>query len=323
MKTREPTPAASWEQVRGLITDNLVYKLVALAFAIALWVWVQSEQVVQERVRVKLDWRLPEGFVLVEAPLAQATVTVEGVQAATRGVRHNELTIHLDLTGAREGEANLDLADRPIEGIPAGVQVVSVTPQSLQVRLDRQLRRRVPVVVATHGEVAPGYTVRSLTVTPDRVELTGPASVLRSLAEVATDEVDLSALKEDAEFQVGLDVKKGQLVPTRPGDLTVAVKIAAVHKQRTFENVPVMVRDDGTHVAGVAAVTVTLEGPADRLDAIAAEEVSVLVYVPEGEAAGEARAGKGATLHFEVVQPGGEGVQVKQVSPAIIPVRQR
>lgn len=323
MKIQDPARPAVLEQVRGLFVDNLVYKLVALAFAVTLWVWVQSEQVVQERIRVKLDWRLPEGFVLVEAPLPVATVTVEGIQAAIRGVRHNELTLHLDLTTAREGEANLDLTDRPIEGLPAGVQVVSIAPQGLQVRLDRVLRRRVPVVPATHGEVAAGYSVRSVTVAPDRVELSGPASVLRGLTEVQTDEVDLSALKEDAEFQVGLNVKKGQLVPTRPGDLTVSVKIAALLKQRTFANIPVVVRDDGTHAVDTGTATVTLEGPADKLDGMDLGELSVLVYVPDGAAAGDARSGKGAGLHYEVVQPGGDAVSVKDVSPAVIHVRQK
>lgn len=307
--------------IREVLLGNATYKLVSLAFALMAWIWVQSEQVVEERARVKLEWKLPEGLMPVEPAIETATVTVEGVQAFVRAVRQKEMSVVIDISRAKEGEVNLDLSDRPVIGLPSQVRVVTISPSTLKMQLDRIQKRRVTVVPVTRGEVAEGYRLEKITVTPDRVELTGPFTVMRDLKEVSTDAVDISGLREDAEFDVGLGVREGQLTPTAPTHYSVQVDLEPVLKQRTFDQVPVMVRGAG-YVSGIDRVAVTLEGPADQLDAADPGEVSVMVFVPEGwaEAQGEARQGKGAGLRYEVLRTGGTDVKVLEVVPASIPV---
>ncbi len=311
--------------VRDLFTANLAYKALALAFALMMWVWVQSEQVVEDRARVRLEWKLPDGLMLVEPPLETATVTVEGVQAFVRTVRQKDLSILVDLSRAKEGEVSLDLSDRPVAGMPSQVRVVSVSPNALKVQLDRVLKRRVNVVPATRGEPAEGFRLAKVLVQPDRVELAGPSSVLRDLTEVTTDAVDVTGLREDAEFQVGLAVKKGQLVPTQPARFAVEVKIEPIVKERAFDAVPVLLRDAENFGTSAPLVQVTLAGPVERLSAIDPDEVSVVVHVPDGwnSPSGTARRGRGEGLRYEVVQPGGEEVSVVQVVPERIPVERR
>ncbi len=303
-------------------TNNLAYKALALAFALMMWIWVQSEQVVEDRARVRLDWRLPDGLVLVEPPLETATVTVEGVQAFVRAVRQKDLTILVDLTRAKEGEVSLDLSERAVTGIPSQVRVVSISPSALKVQLDRVLKRRVNVSADTRGEPAEGFRVASVSVEPARVELAGPSSVLRPLTEVYTDTVDLTGLREDAEFEVGLAVQKGQLAPTRAERLLVAVKVEAIVKERVFEAVPVLVRDADGYAAETPTVRVTLAGPIERLNAVNPDAVSVVVSVPEGwsGAGGAARRGRGEGLRYEVVQPAGDVLSVVDVSPERISI---
>lgn len=311
--------------VRDVFTTNLAYKALALAFALMMWIWVQSEQVVEDRARVRLEWRLPEGLMLVEPPLETATVTVEGVQAFVRAVRQKDLSIQVDLSRAREGEVSLDLSERAVNGIPPQVRVVSVSPSALKVQLDRVLKRRVNVTADTRGDPADGFRLAQVTVEPDRVELSGPSSILRKLTEVPTDTVDVSGLREDAEFEVGLAVKKGQLTPTRSERFVVAVKVEPIVKERAFESVPVLLRNAEDYTVAAEDVRVTLAGPVEKLNAIDPEQVSVVVHVPEGFDAptGDARRGRGEGLRYEVVQPGGEAVSVVDVSPERIPVTRK
>lgn len=310
--------------VRAAFTENLLFKSVALLGALLFWMWVQNEQVIQERARVRLEWQYPDGMVPVEPKVEYVTVTLEGVQALMRGVSHQELTMELDLTSAREGDVNVDLTAQPIGGLSPSLRVISVSPQALQVRLDRLLRRRLPVEAGTSGEPAPGYSVRSVTVTPSRVEIAGPASLVRSLTEIRTYDADVNALREDADFQVGLDVSSPLEASPATG-YTVSVRVAAVEKVRRFESVPVLLRGGNGWEAELAAVTVELYGPVDRVDGVAADQLSVLVYVPaelDGETA-RARRTEGSGLRFEVVHPGGDQIAVRSVEPAVIPLRRR
>ncbi|MFZ5480335.1 MAG: CdaR family protein [Myxococcota bacterium] len=308
------------DELRRALLGNFAYKGVALAFALMAWIWVQSEQVVEERAKVRLDWKLPEGLVPVEPPLETATLTVEGVQAFVRSVRQKELSIALDLSRAKDGDVNVDLTERPITGLPPQVRVTSISPTQLKVRLDRVQKRRVRVVPATDGVVADGFRLVGVAVKPDRVELVGPSSVLRAMDEVATDVIDVSGLREDVEFDVGLAVKKGQLTVSGAGTVAVSVDVEPAVDVRTFERVPVMVRD-ANYATDVGEVTVKIRGPLEQIGEIDPEEVNVLVHVPEGFAApsGEARPGDEG-LRYQVVHPGGDKVEVIEVKPATIPV---
>jgi YbbR domain-containing protein len=309
-------------RLRDLFTTNLAYKGLALAFALMMWVWVQSEQVVEDRARVRLDWRLPDGLALVEPPLESATVSVEGVRGFVRGVRQKQLSMLVDLSKAREGEVSLDLTERPVTGLPGEVRVVSVAPESLKVQLDRVLKRRVNVTPVTHGDPATGYRLGRVTVKPDRVELSGPSSVLRGLTEVGTDTIELGGLREDAEFEVGLALRPGQLTPTVEGRFTVSVRVEPIVKERSFE-VPVVVEGDAWK-ATIERVTVTLSGPTDRLDAVDPADVRAVVHVPDGFAAASGSARRGTDgLRYEIERPEAEALDVAAVTPSTISVERR
>jgi YbbR domain-containing protein len=306
--------------LRALLTTNISYKALALLVALILWVTVQSEQVVEDRARVRLEWALPEGLTLVEPPLETATATVEGVQAFLRGVRQKDLSIQIDLSKAREGEVNLDLSERVVTGIPPQVRVVSVSPGTLKVQLDRVLKRRVSVAAATTGEPARGFRVKKIAVNPARVELSGPSSVLRSIDEVPTDTVDISGLRESAELSVGLGVKKGQLTPTTPGSFVVAVEIEAIIEERMFEAVPVVIDGAGVLAEGSRRSRLVLSGSVEALDGLDKGELQVVVHVPAGTALPtDVRRGPEG-LRWEVVQPEGSALEIVDASPAVLRV---
>lgn len=306
--------------LRALLTTNISYKALALLVALILWVTVQSEQVVEDRARVRLEWALPEGLTLVEPPLETATATVEGVQAFLRGVRQKDLSIQIDLSKAREGEVNLDLSERVVTGIPPQVRVVSVSPGTLKVQLDRVLKRRVSVAAATTGEPARGFRVKTIAVNPARVELSGPSSVLRTIDEVPTDTVDISGLRESAELSVGLGVKKGQLTPTTPGSFVVAVEIEAIIEERMFEAVSVVIDGAGVLAEGSRRSRLVLSGSVEALDGLDKGELQVVVHVPAGTALPtDVRRGPEG-LRWEVVQPEGSALEIVDASPAVLRV---
>lgn len=314
------------EAVRAFFFDNAPYKLLTLCVAIVTWALVQSQQVVEERVRVRIEWTMPDGLVPVEAPLESATVTVSGVQTLMRSLRPGDLVLPIDLSTAREGDATVDLSDRPIRGLPPEARVVSINPGTLRVQLDRTIRRRLKVEAVVKGDPAEGYVVRDTTVTPERVDVSGPASVLRSLDHVSTEDVDVAGIREDAEFEVALSVVRGGTVRlTRPGPVTVAVRVASTLRARKLEGVPVVVRGD-RYAASVPSVDVTVEGPEAAIAALRPDAVSVMVFVPDefAEVAADAAYGTDAAagLRFEVLGLGAP-VHVASVVPPQIHVEAR
>lgn len=310
--------------LRAAFTQNFGYKAVALLFALVFWIWVQSEQRVEDRVRATVEWRLPDGTALTEPPLEQVSLSVEGVQAFVRLLKQRDLKIVVDLEKAREGDVAVDLSQKPVEGLPTQVHVRSVSPAQLRVTLDRRLKRKVGVAAVTVGKVAEGYRVVSVKLSPERAEFEGAASVLRALDAVSTEDIDLGGLKEDVDLDIGLSLKKGITLAGTPPRFTAHIDVEPIITERTFAEVPVLVRDAGW-TAGVERMSVALSGPAEALGGLGADEVSVMVYVPDDFAGntGEARAGRTDGLRFEVVHGGGDAVEVESWTPAVIPVTRK
>lgn len=305
-------------ELRSLFTENLGYKLVSLLFAVFLWGWVQSEQVVVGSLPVQLRWALPEGMVPLEPLLAQASVEVEGLQAAVRSAQNRELVIEVDLEGARSGEATVELGERTIQGLPEQVRARAVTPASLRIQLDRASRRNLPVRLRRTGEVEAGFAVRDILLKPEVVEVSGPASVLRGMDEIRTDPVDLSGLREDLEVKVGLELRRG--LTARQRGVTVTVDVEAERGARLFDAVPVQVVGAGW-AAEVGSVSVILEGPTAALSALDAQVLKVRVVVPPDQAGpGTALPGTEG-LHYVIDHAGGAEVRVQRVEPERIPIR--
>ncbi len=324
--TQPSRRAAALGEVRAILFDNWPYKAITLCFAVLTWAWVQSEQVVEERVRVRLEWTMPDGLVAVETRLETATVTVAGVQALMRNIGPGDLVMPIDLSGASEGDATIDLAERAIQGLPTELRVVSIAPSTLRVQLDRVLKRRLKVAAVVKGEAADGFAVREIDLSPDHVELSGPASLLRPMTELQTEEIDVTGLREDADLEVSLALSKSSPIRVlKPGPLTASVKIASTVRERLFPDVPVVVRGD-RYQTTTTLQNVTIEGPEALVGALRADALSVIVYAPDDFAAPEGDAHLGtadaAGLRFEVLGVTAP-LRVSQVEPETLHLIQR
>ncbi|MSQ03271.1 MAG: YbbR-like domain-containing protein [Myxococcales bacterium] len=300
------------------LTDNLGYKSASLLFAVLVWVGVQSQHRVEERARATVRWTIPEGMAFVEPPLEVVTLTIEGVQALVRTVPQRTLTMEVDLAKASAGDVSIDLGQRPVSGLPDQLNVTSVSPALLRLTLDRLLKRRVPVMPATVGKVAEGYRVAAVKVTPDRAEIEGAATLLRSVESVPSGEADIGGLRDDQDIEVGLGLRKG-LVATRQARYVVHVDVEPIIVERQFDFVPVVVQSAGwTSVS--PAVSLVLTGPQEAIDAVGAGAVSVVVTVPPGRtgSVAEARRTRGEGVRYEVLHGAGETVRVVSVEPATL-----
>ena len=56
------------------------------------------------------------------------------------------------------------------------------------------MERTVRLTPATIGDVAQGYRLSSVNVSPSTVRIAGPRSLVRTIAEISTDVIDLTGL---------------------------------------------------------------------------------------------------------------------------------
>lgn len=286
MPTRLPLTERLRRRAVRMATENIGLKLLSLCFAVSIWAWVQSERVVELRARVVVQYKDPVELVPVEELRKSLVVTLSGPQGLVRTVQRSVLTVPVDLSEAQEGPVSIDFTERTIMGLPPGLEVLQVSPPAMDIQLDRRMTRTVRVKPAVIGEPTEGWQRAGTTVEPDQLEISGPSSLVRNIAEVSTDIVDVSGARDTRAVDVTLAIKERMVLPVDATPVKVTVTIEPILSTRTFTEVPVLSRLPGW-LATPDTVRVTLGGPVRVLSEVKPEKIHLLVRAPSESPAPE------------------------------------
>jgi YbbR domain-containing protein len=196
-----------------------------LAVVLACLVWYVAALGRRERIAERqLD--TPVTLVNVPADMVPTSevprflsLRVRGPLSTLRSIDQNQTGVVIDLRGATEGEREFAVETRNVI-VPAGVEVLAVSPSQVPMRLERIGRKRVPVRPRVSGEPAAGMAVGGLESEPTTVLVSGPHLQLERLQAVPTDPVSVD----------GADGPIDALVAVRaPQPLMRIVEPLAVH----------------------------------------------------------------------------------------------
>ena len=286
------------ERTRHALTHELPFKALSLVFAIMIWSWVQTQQIVSQRTRAEVKWSVPEDATWVDPVPKSLVVTIKGPQGLVRNVKRRTLRYDIDLHDADHGPLNIDFSNRAFKGIPEGVEVVQISPPGVDVELDHRMERTVRVVPAIVGDVASGFRLK-----------------------VGTDVVDVTGLAESTQFQLSLAPKSRTVRPKDEQIYTVSINIEPIIAQRTFNAVPVMARAEGWRTQPSTAVVI-LSGPAVDMRDLTADRISVQAHLPNPTPVGRplsvsfdpGNEGQG----LEVVHQGSTEIEVVSIAPSVV-----
>ena len=122
--------------------------------------------------------------------------------------------------------------------MPAGVQVLGISPGDLRVEFEPLVARDIPVSVEGVGKPKTGFVVSSLKANPATVRVEGPEGELKGLAEVKAESVDVEDLSESVELERRLEHGKPYLHFSAE-TVKVAAEVVPIAAQASFEKVNV------------------------------------------------------------------------------------
>jgi len=255
-------------------------KVVSLALAVALWMAVSGEEVVERGLRVPLELQqFPPGLELSGEPFTLVDVRVRGGSGTIGQVTPGDIIAMLDLRAARPGRRLFQLTPENVRA-PFGVEVVQVAPSSIAMVFEKSATRLVPIVPEIEGNPAPGFIVGTVTADPKTIEVTGPESAVARATEAVTEAVSVAG----ARARIAESVRVGLLDPLlrlkTPRSATVRVEVLPGPRERTAGGQPVHLRNLAPALAAQAlppAVDVVLRGSREGLNRI--EPGDVMAYV--------------------------------------------
>jgi YbbR domain-containing protein len=293
---------------------NLGLKLLALALATVLWLTLAGEHIVERSLRVPLEFRnIPDALEIVGNAPDSVDVRLRGSSAVLSRVQPGEIVAVIDLATARAGSRLFHIRADEVRA-PYGIDVAQVVPATLALELEKSARRQVPVVPAIEGDPAPGFVVGRVTADPPSVEIVGPESRVRQVAEATTEPVSVKEARSRVRDGVTIGVVDASVRLVQAQSAQVAVEIWPAPVERQVNDVPVRYRNLGTGLRANLSpqlVQVAVRGAKDALAALRADSVEAFVDL----------AGLGSgRYNLRVQVDPSENFGVVQIEPAVVSV---
>lgn len=265
--------------MKQLFTNDLSLKLFSLALGLVIFLAVRTEQQVTTTVGLRLVLREPAGLINTADTPPEITVRLAGASGAIRALAPSQLgPIALDLSSFDRGTSTVRIREEQL-ALPPDLEVVSISPSAINVRLETKERRRMPVKVILQGTPADAYVVDKAQVEPTEVLVEGPRREIKDVKFVRTAPVDVTGAKEPVTASVVFELP-GPHVRISGGSNRAEVEVNVV-PERTERMVNVRV--DGVPGARTAVpVRARLRGPRPVIDALDEASISAEAVV-EGD----------------------------------------
>lgn len=214
--------------IRAILFNNWGTKLLSLGLSLALWVYVASMGKTEQTVIIPLELRnVPHAMTVVGNVAGNIEVRVQGQERLLRdGSVSNNMVGLLDLSMAKEGDNIVRLSPYDIRH-PAGITVTHMSLSEVKVKLEPLIRKAFRLTPVLHGSPAGGYRLAGITVTPSRIMIEAPASVMKTLRKLVTMPIDIQGAKAAIIVEPRIDYQ-GQQVKLLEKDIAVRVNIERV-----------------------------------------------------------------------------------------------
>jgi len=175
------------------VTNNLWSKVGAVCLAVGLWFFVAGEETVEEHLKIPIKLILAEEMVVTEQEIRSLDVFVKSRKEILDQLSTSDLVCKIDLSSYTEPQTmifSVDKGDIPLSN--KEVNIVKITPDRVRVKIDRLVKRVMPIHVVTEGEAAPGYEVAGFIIDPVSTMVRAPEGYLKDREYIDTEPVDIT-----------------------------------------------------------------------------------------------------------------------------------
>lgn len=225
------------------LLDKWAVKVICLIIAIALYIFHQASLIDKKTFILPLN--IIENGIVTHVGNNPGSVSVV--------VRANPNDIKLIQNSDMHAYINLDtITDKGIYNLPVSLILseklleldpfeVKIKTANLNIEVDKKSIKYVPLVPTCIGEVAHGYTVSEVLMTPSVVQITGPASVLDAIDEINTTKINVSnaetTFSTDSYY---MEISKLITVDDK-GPYRATVVVSPLDYKQEYSNIPIEV----------------------------------------------------------------------------------
>ena len=266
------TPQSWPKRVKHIFTDNLLQKLVAVVVAILLYLLTTGEKNIVTSLKMRFEIVTPEGLLISNTPPGELIVSIQGPRSRINSVLNRSEVLTVNLADAKVGTSFVKINPQMLN-LPPGVEVVSISPSTLEARLEQIAKKSVPIKLTFDGDVAQGYRLVRYELKPAVVELRGSAVTLDKMSEISTLPLVLDGLQETIVQDVELSLPPGEITYDRTSQIKAHVEIEPIFRGKNFQGIPISVVTRYKAVVIPGSVEVKIRGPETAMKDFSKEDI--------------------------------------------------
>jgi YbbR domain-containing protein len=222
--------------------------------------------------------QIPEGLIITNGPFTGIEVHVRGPKSILRTLPDLKIQYTIDLSGVKIGVNVIPIHKVRIP-LPDGISILKINPDSITVKVENEIKKKLPVNISLTGKPAKGYTVVGAKARPISVILRGSENTLSNMHEVSTKPINIKGLSRSFKKEVALDLLENLKLVDSSKIILANVVIKEQLTTKTFDNIPVQ-GDGGMYVYRITppAITIKVKGPVNMIEKLY-EGKEIQVYV--------------------------------------------
>ena len=228
---------------------------------------VQPSSVNEIEILIPVDfYKLPDGLTLVGPAPKEIELRVKGPPSVLEDLKRNVPMYKLDLSGVAVGSESIAV-NPDLLPMPVGTQITRVNPAYLIVKVDRFLKKQVPVKVAVSGEPAGSYFINGTLAKPATMLICGPETAVGLVDEIFTKPIDITARSESFKKEIAVDLADGVKICSSSNIVLAEIYFAAKVATKRFTGILVQGKN-ALYEFNILPGTLTLEikGPLNIID---------------------------------------------------------
>jgi YbbR domain-containing protein len=249
------------KQIKERLVRNGKLKLFSAAFACVLWLLVNyGERDTEKTLLVPVELRdLPAQFIVTSPQVDFVDLRLRGPRTLLDGLKSKK--VRLDLSAVRPGVASFRIS-ASLLSLPRGVTATRISPAQINLEIARLITRTVPVRLETIGKPPRGYAISETEVTPNSVEVRGPAPQVERIQAIETQTVDVSRFTQETAQEVALRGPEDELVSYALEKVNARISVQEIMLTREFRHLKVEIRNPEFRSAvSPRRIDVTVSGP--------------------------------------------------------------
>jgi YbbR domain-containing protein len=262
---------------------HLGLRVLSIVIALLLWLFVNSESnITSARIPVSVDVRdLPQDRMVLWQIKKQVEVEVRGPSFLVNRLIATPPVVRLKIPESVETKFTAQITRNELD-IEPPLQVLSIEPSTISFSVEKRVTKELPVKVPLIGQMRSDLQLQNVIPSPNSIVLTGPESELKDLTSIQTIPIDLRDVKDDFSEEVSLRMP-GKLIESTVASVKVKGVIAPMTSRKTFEDVPIEVRQSGESVVLLSPriVSITVVSTQARIQEVRESEILPFVKIPK------------------------------------------